>query len=82
MWKTVILLDTPMPESCIECAFFNGFECKLTGDTIESVNDRLSTCQLRQLPYKYISVIKGDEYGKGKAEGWNACLDAIIGETE
>ena len=87
MWQSVILLDTLMPKSCIECMYFNGFECNITGDTIEGSGDnKPSTCPIRSLPKKkhdgLVFKSDGTAFTKEMEIGWNACLDEITGETE
>lgn len=90
MWqKTFILLDTSMPKSCIECRYFNGFECDITGNIVDTdsiVHNRPSDCPIRLLPQKKHDglVFKAD--GRAFTEemeiGWNACLDEITGEKD
>ena len=46
--------------------------------------DRLKgyKCDLRPLPQRIEQGYPTDDYTIGKADGWNACLEVITGETE
>jgi len=85
-----VLVIEEMPTECIECQFCRILaddkptetRCILTAKRNEDgVNTRAEWCPLRPLPQKIYAVYKGD-YEYGVADGWNACLDAIVGETE
>lgn len=87
--KAVLVID--MPKSCKEC-FLCGiggedlgqYVCSLTGEHSESPH--LVGCPLRPLPdcmNNHAQILGEDgRYSRGFIDGWNACLDAIMGETE
>lgn len=83
MWQSVILLDTIMPKSCIECMHFDGFKCDITEDIIEgSGENKPSTCPIRSLPQKkhdgLVFKSDGTAFTNEMEIGWNTCLEEII----
>lgn len=86
--KAVLVID--MPNNCYDCQYcrfdarrYNFRGCVLTDTdvqdgTIDICKDVHSCCPLKPLPHK----LQADWYTDGYKEGFNACLDAITGETE
>ena len=83
--KAIIVID--MPKVCGECrASFCGdvWYC-YAGEYrrplfTENIQEKPSWCPLRPLPQKM--AVENRWFSKEHAEGWNACLDEITGETE
>ena len=52
--------------------------------TLNDLYERLNgyKCDLKPMPEKKEDGYPNDDYTIGKADGWNACLDEILGETE
>lgn len=88
--KAILVID--MPESCYECQFqgmggrdLELLTCSLNHWCVDNPNERPSWCPLRPLPSKRkIPFTKtfGTPFNKGKAKGWNDCIDAIISDTD
>lgn len=80
--KAVLVVD--LPKNCAECKlmYLQGI-----GEGICNAVDweeRPSWCPLRPMPKKddgKLTEYCGD-WGCGYADGWNTCLDKIMGETE
>lgn len=89
MSKAVLIMD--MPKSCQSCKLSRKTPCN-DWDRVccpagvymdfkpTMIVDRQDWCPLRELPEK-----KSEEFGQtvinaARAEGWNACLDAIMEE--
>lgn len=71
--KAILVID--MPTDCIKCPLADGY-CWNTFPT----KGRADGCPLRPLPQKV--EMDFNEYYEGMADGWNACIDEIVGETE
>ena len=56
--------------------------CRVNGEDVtvylDGVSGRPKWCPLKPLPHK----LQADWYTDGYKEGFNACLDEIVGETE
>lgn len=86
MANAVLILD--MPDNCADCNFLNDnydyLECIVTGETrgytFNMHDKKMDKCPLRLIPEKVNRSGCYDEYGDGYADGWNACLEEIIGE--
>ena len=77
--RAVLVFD--MPDVCDEdkCPLcYDGAICAYTGRRIIEGWGKPNSCPLRPLPHK----LQADWYTDGYKEGFNACLDAITGETE
>ena len=83
--KAVLVID--MPKDCWDCHLVDEWgNCNAIKMTSERYGvsvkqydkERASWCPLRPLPHK----LQADWYTDGYKEGFNACLDAITGETE
>lgn len=88
MSKAVLIMD--MPDCCAECQLSDddpsGLYCVPADDYYDgedSMEDRVSFCPLRELPEKIPELKSGyEEISKSiHREGWNACLNEIIGEN-
>ncbi len=84
MAKAVLVMD--MPECCADC-YCGYFErdtkelnlvCGATGEDANNVG-KPDWCPLRKLPEKKETNYYMNNKEKGIVEGWNACLDEIIG---
>lgn len=73
MSKAVLIMD--MPECCYICPMT---QCEADNMSTEH---RGENCPLRELPERESGVMVG-AYTIGRADGWNACLDAIGGNKE
>lgn len=85
MSKAVLVMD--MPEDCLHCKYLNSDtgECYATGaektmftEWVEE--DKPDWCPLHPMPENLIP--DPEEKGKGWVDGWNACIDAITGESK
>ena len=83
--KAILVID--MPNNCEECniIYFQGHGERSTCDS-DDWSKRPSWCPLRPLPLKYPPmdslVANCEPLTNAYNEGWNDCLDKIIGETE
>jgi len=86
MNKTIVVID--MPNSCDECLLFGSFYsdlcCKVLnkrGINYPYPKDfRQNWCPLESVPSERLhSGNPYDDYGDGYADGYNACLDEILG---
>lgn len=84
MAKAVLVMD--MPECCADC-YCGYFErdtkelnlvCGATGEDANNVG-KPDWCPLRKLPEKKETNYYMNNKEKGIVEGWNACLEEIIG---
>ena len=83
--KAILVLD--IPENCFKCKLQDWANCRIvkgchTGDT------RPDWCPLKPMPDK-AEVSDCDElcdtddwYDSGYADGYNACIDEILGDKE
>lgn len=86
--KAVLVID--MPNNCSECPYYHkadtywGDRCSLkfkdVDDYLKLGSGRPSWCPLRPMPQKVELDI--NEYYKGMADGWNACIEEIVGDNE
>lgn len=86
MSKVVLVMDIPY---CCETCRFIEYEpkcrCGILSYKCAKIKDRfskLNNCPLRELPER-----KSEEFGQtiinaARAEGWNACLDTIVGGAD
>lgn len=75
--KAILVLDK-MPNSCEECEVrCDGYSAK---EYAQRTIIKPNWCPLRPLPQKLREGAYGGIYRYD--EGWNACLDAITGETK
>lgn len=93
MAKAVLIID--MPESCDMCDFVDDMQpprygektlyCGVPGigdDVTDYIACRPDFCPLRELPEHKRTIGTESEYDKILMNaGWNACLDALLGEN-
>lgn len=82
MSKAYLIMD--MPESCQKCDLWNILKCyeKIDVKEIKTFNEkRIAKCPLRDVPDKEDYDGLGD-YDDIHADGWNACIDEILGGAE
>lgn len=87
MTKGIIVID--IPESCVECPCFesnqsdyDGFGnwCGITGEEMYGYKDKRD-CPIKELPEKQVrDYPEYDRYITGYDDGWDACIDEILGE--
>ena len=91
--KAILVIDE-MPKSCDDCVLiypdkYNDMWCCIACDCVVEENVTAGTlhkwCPLKQLPQKK-SAYKFKDFNRlienAQVEGWNACIDEILGETE
>ena len=84
MSKAILVID--MPDSCNECCLHNYHFCDVIGDCIDKYmydineKDKPSWCPLKEVPEKKEYYIGMDENSAGVVDGWNWCLEEILGE--
>lgn len=83
--KAVLVIDiSEMPKNCLNCPMENSYSgtsviCK----KVWTGKERPEWCPLRPLPEKLdLSKYPNGSMTKEIAEGYNICLDEILGETE
>ena len=84
--KSILIIDTP--KCCFDCRSFRESIVDTCFPIDRDIHDeeggfdeggnRPLWCPLRPLPHK----LQADWYTDGYKEGFNACLDEIVGETE
>ena len=83
--KSILVIETP--KNCLDCQLMVDGWCYAvkadrTQDAI-SAKDRTCWCPLRPLPNRKEDLhYPCNEYLQAINEGWNACIDEILGETE
>ena len=81
MAKAVLVMD--MPECCFKCKLQDFSYCRIAYNRHVG-EGRPDWCPLRELPERETGMPDADdlgaEYVRGTADGWNACLEEIIGE--
>lgn len=88
MSKAVLVMD--MPEKCAWCPLGRLFgtagatECRATERVNRDCKSVPDWCPIRPMPEKQ-EILPTNEYqfgllGRGFASGWNACIDAIMGD--
>jgi hypothetical protein len=86
MSKAILVVE--MPNSCSECPLFCGHYSDMCcgGLNNRSINYpypdnfRQDWCPLQEPPEREESSCCFDWFEDGYAQGWNACLDEILGE--
>ena len=88
MSKCVLVMD--MPKSCCSCNMCNSNdECILQDEDAnfkasDSWEELRKGCPLRKIPSKYaekdFTPIKDERYDNGYEDGYNACIDELLGE--
>lgn len=88
--KAILLVD--MPSNCRECTFYDDeiipscwAHMSFTGRTIINYEllDKKQFCPLKPLPQKKESslIVDGEKVNSAYEEGWNDCVDEILGEN-
>ena len=82
MKKAILVIDMPM--NCYECCLNNYHFCYVTDDSIEECLNseyKPNWCPLKPLPIeKHLPDDVTDDYGWGHADGWNDCIEEIVGQ--
>lgn len=79
MSKSIIVIDTP--SRCGDCRLADFGKCWGSNSYLHlSTKDRPKECPLRPLPQKV--EMDMNEYYEGVADGWNDCIDEILGADE
>ena len=77
MSKAVLVMD--MPKDCYECKLQDWLTCRIAKKCNTS-HSRPDWCPLRELPEKNTKKYSdGYKYGKGYQNGYNACIDELLG---
>lgn len=79
MSKVIAVLNE-MPKSCMSCNLSSmcGSFCSIIGDTYAQIGDRSEECPLKPLPKQTICYpVNQEPYW----DGWNDCIDEILGEN-
>ena len=81
MSKSVLVIDTPKSceGCCMFCYTYHGFQCLITGKTIENSTDRPERCPMRPLPDKIKTPKITSGYDLGYKDGYDKCLAEITG---
>ena len=82
MAKAMLIMD--MPSSCDVCDFvderYHYCDVPWFGkDVSDYVECRHEDCPLREVPQKETSLLRNDEYDDGFVQGYNSCIDEILG---
>ena len=80
MAKAMLIMD--MPSNCYECELNNYHFCFVTDDNVERYRNteyKPTWCPLREVPQKKTALTMFDI---GEAQGYNACIDEILGGGE
>lgn len=89
--KAILVIE--MPSKCRDCQFYYQThdeyddyvsKCEVLNDmTIDGFIDKYSGCPLKELPNKITSWKgKSTNYQQGHRDGYNACIDEILGDKE
>lgn len=82
--KALLVMD--MPESCRECPLRSlADDCRLTGRYVmyfSNWRNKPDWCPLKPVPEKKPVVLSDGGPVSAWGNGWNACIDEILGETE
>lgn len=82
MAKGIIVVD--IPEQCDVCiAYYQGLGHDICGITEEKVDwdEKPDWCPLKALPKKQVrDYPEYDKYITGYDDGWDACIDEILGD--
>lgn len=83
--KAILVLE--IPSSCKECNLQQFYICKPVGKSVVGTPTDLKSkpdwCPLKPMPGKNTKQYSdGYKYGKGYQNGYNACVDEILGDKE
>ena len=88
MNKSILIIDTPL--RCYDCPSYKGSirgeMCYVAGNTLTTselfdTTKKPDWCPLRPVPEKQIYYTFND-YDNASMDGWNSCINEILGETE
>ena len=81
--KAILVIDE-MPTRCLGCPCYyeDKGRCQNTWESVEDDLARPSWCPLKPLPDKIDQGYPCDTYDEGYGDGWDACIDEILGEQE
>lgn len=92
MSKAILIMD--MPESCLACRFSREINEGIEAccEIVDKLNDSTSCkkienycqckpnwCPLQEVPDKEQGSDCFDEFEDGYAQGWNSCIEEIVG---
>ena len=78
-----ILMLKEMPKSCKDCILCTDNWWCVADDEPTDDKKRPTWCPLKPLPQKKtIDIAKWNDYGSGWDNGYNACIDEILGEEK
>lgn len=82
MSKAILVMD--MPNDCYECRQLSQrtYErfCNMTHRSVVDANTKPDWCPLQEAPEREEGSNCFDWFEDGYAQGWNACIDEILGE--
>ena len=79
--KAILVID--MPKSCAKCKLEDFGYCWGGSSNVRLMaTERSKECPLKPMPEKNTWDITKNGHVTEYAEGYNACLDEILGETE
>ena len=80
--KAVLVID--MPKICRECSLKRGLFCGANGRDLYGFYTKgiADWCPLKPMPEKKSHTYDDVDTEYGIVEGWNACIDEILEETE
>ena len=78
MAKGIIVVD--IPKDCWSCDYIDSQWCALTSKNVPNGNAQ-KHCPIKELPYKQVrDYPEYDKYITGYDDGWDYCIDEILGE--
>lgn len=89
MSKAILVLE--MPKNCYQCPYCECKDnyCVLCGESMETQGERQSWCPLKEMPKKKVPVFNPNDCDMEEEikiiheiEGYNRCLDEILGEEK
>ena len=87
MSKTILIMD--MPIDCADCICSKiilgpseSGRCLKTGEIFDDWGKRQDWCPLREVPEKESKSCCSDDYDDGYVDGYNDCIDEILGGGE
>lgn len=83
--KAILVLD--MPSSCMECTLCKNMSdncnyCMTTNKIIVDVESKTHWCPLKPMPEKQIIHCTDTPHHRFAKNGYNACIDEILGDKE
>lgn len=85
MSKGIIMIETEIPKNCHHCnqPDDTGY-CKWAGIFIDyrvKLDEKYSCCPIQPIPEKKYPYY-APEYDEAYIEGWNACIDELMGGSD